>query len=213
MLTQKQITLLIAENYNLGRFYLALNACDEEGVNHFTLFPKVLKQTRKEIKGVQEELALWESANTVNKKCIIEKIFEMHTDTLQDEIIKEKEVIIKLSKLIHELTTLSSENKLDSEHVSETSIMTELLEEIGDRNTTVSTFKKAIQTNMNYNLEKETVDYEADLRKELAELQIKEQNHIKSVQTMKDRKKWLAKTFNIDNEEVKAIIDKYAKPN
>jgi hypothetical protein len=204
MLTKYQLHLLQKHDFDLGKFIFELNAKDENGINWFVFYENNLNQSKKRIAKLESRIKEWESADLETKRQIL---FEhrLKKDKELNRKIEQERVIIKgLSKIIHELTSLSSEGKLDSLHIQENPILTEMLEEISERNEKIEQLK---QEKFKNNIKLES--YLSYLKSELAEEKKKAVENAKNNKIMMERKKWIETVFGLTIEEQNKIIENY----
>ena len=208
-LTNHQLNLLVENDYDIGKFYIALNVQDDNLINWTTFYDEALTEAQQTVKELKDEIAEWESADQYKREAILKKINDDGDAVLQKEIDKDMKIVRGLSKVIHEVTTYASEKKLDPQHISESNLMTEILENISNKNDRMSDMKSMLR-NGEMNLEKEIMEHTKALRGSLEQTEAEIVSHTKNKRMIEERMEWLCTTFEISGEEKQAIIDKYA---
>ena len=209
-LTKHQLNLLIENDYNIGKFYIALNTKDDNFINWFTFYDIELTKIMQKVKVLKEEIKIWESANQFERETIIKKLTINNDNDLKAIIDKNTKIVRGLSNVIHEITGLAAENKLDPQHISENNLMTELLENISDINDNIFKLKSMIKADK-INYEKEISAHTKELYEELEHAEAEIVSHTKNKALMKERQQWLCDTFEISEEEKQRIIKKYGR--
>ena len=208
-LTNHQLNLLVENDYDIGKFYIALNVQDDNLINWTTFYDEALTEAQQTVKELKDEIAEWESADQYKREAILKKINDDGDAVLQKEIDKDMKIVRGLSKVIHEVTTYASESKLDPQHISESNLMPEILENISQTNDRMSDMKSMLR-NGEMNLEKEVMEHTKALRESLEQTEAEIVSHTKNKRMIEERMEWLCTTFEISGEEKQAIIDKYA---
>ena len=207
-LTNHQLNLLIDNDYDIGKFYIALNVQDDNLINWTTFYGEALKESQELYDDLKKELDEWESADQYKRETILKKINDDADDVLQKEIDKDMKVVRGLSKVIHEVTTYASENRLDPQHISESNLMTEILENISKLNDRMSDMKSMLKKG-EMNLEKEIMEHTKALRESLEQVEAEIVSHKKNKRMIEERMEWLCDTFDISEVEKQEIIEKY----
>jgi len=207
-LTNHQLNLLIDNDYDIGKFYIALNVQDDNLINWTTFYGEALKESQELYDDLKKELDEWESADQYKRETILKKINDDADDVLQKEIDKDMKVVRGLSKVIHEVTTYASENRLDPQHISESNLMTEILENISKLNDRMSDMKSMLKKG-EMNLEKEIMEHTKALRESLEQVEAEIVSHKKNKRMIEERVEWLCDTFDISEVEKQEIIEKY----
>jgi len=209
-LTEHQLYLLIDNDYDIGKFYTALNARDDDNTNWFTYYDNNIAGNKGHIEWIRGLLDTWQNADQYEREQIIKDKVALSDKSLQDEIDEDKVHVRKLSKVIHEVTTMASEGKFDPRYIQESNLMTELLEEITDINEEVSECGDSlVGDDINYSKELARYDQLLIDELELCEKSVVEDTENKAL--MEERQQWLCDTFDISEEEKQEIIDKYGR--
>ena len=209
-LTKYQIDLLINNDYNVGKFYIALNTKDDNGVNWFTYYDDQITRCTVEIAELKKELEIWEVADQFKREEIVSDANRKADEEVQKNIDEEKLIVRGLSRVIHEVTSMASDDKLDPQHISENNLMTDILEEIGNRNDLISELEKEIVGDI-LDLEKETILFGKSLKEDMEHFTKEVASHIENNKMMIDRQQWLQDTFEISENDKQKIITKYER--
>ncbi len=207
MITKYQMGILKQCGFDLGKFYIALDAKDDNGINWTTFYAEKLAEARAKIKTLEAKLVEWDVADVAEKEEIVRESIWADDQVLIESIDKEKETVKELSRILHEVNLMPSED-LDTEFFSESKLLTELMEEISIINESISE-KRQLILDVNYDLAHEVESYSKDIEKDLMYEKNIEEECIKNQKLMDDRHDWYMKTFNISKDERDAIIEKF----
>lgn len=207
-LTQHQLQLLIDSDYDVGKFYIALNTKDDNGINWFKYYDERLEECVAEITSLTEDLEVWAQADQFDREALVKQANEEADAIIQAEIDKLSDIVRGLSKVIHGVTSLAADSKIDPQHISENNLMTEILEEISQKNETISKLKSKLLGD-SINLEKEVLSHEKALKESLKQYEEEVVSLTENRDMMLERQSWLQDTFNISDDEKQEIINNY----
>lgn len=203
---EHDVKLLKENNYNVGKYLIALNACDNKGINFFEHYKEKLNKCEEEIKVIQELINIWQTAKNPKREQIVKNFLHTQDKETQSWINDEKKAVSGLSKIIHTLTDIEA----DPKHLSGTNLTTNVLEEIGKHNSNIELFEETMNGS-NYDINEEMLEYEKLLKEQIEDLLEEELKLQTSIEAMEDRKDWVSKTFNIPMKEINQIINQYSR--
>ncbi len=200
--------LLKKNEFDLGKFYIAMDAKDDNGINWTTFYSEKLVLAQDRIRTLELKLIEWDLADDAEKEEIVRESLFADDQLILKEIDKDKDTIKELSKIIYKVNQMSMNDELDPQFFLESNLLTELMEEVGVLNGYVSDKRKLI-LGTDYDMVNEISCYATDIEKDLAyEYNIKTEC-IKNKKLMEDRHAWYMKTFNVSKKERDTIVEKF----
>lgn len=204
-MNQFELGLLKENDFCVGKYLIALNACDDQNVNYFVYYDEELKKEKVWLSKLEKELKTFDSSDNFKREEIVRKrIITLDKET-QEFINAERKIVAGLSKVVYDLTVVESR----PEHFATTSFNTQILEEVGGHNEKIAELEE-ILIGDTFNISKQAVEYRNELIKMTDDAEKACVTLAKQSKVMKERKIWLSKTFNIATKELEKIIKKYA---
>lgn len=205
MLTRNQREVLEASNYDLGRFYVRLNLKDDDDINWFEKYEKDYDEHSKVVEQLQEMSDAWNAADLAEREEIVREKLDKRAEAVENNIEESKEKLKGLSKALTEMTQLSGDEVLDSDHVTENNLMVELLEELSTNKAAIESMKKTLTGIQGADISEEVSIYDIQLRDSLKFNSDALVTIGKNRELMRERKVYLMNTFQISEEEFEEI--------
>jgi hypothetical protein len=209
MLTKYQQGLMEENNYDMGKYLVALNTRDDDGINYFTCYEEQMKEEKAILEALDNEMAIWEGSDNTQREQIVTEKIEGEDEGLQADIDKEKDFVRGLSKIVHQLTTAAGTGKLDETHISDTEMLTGMIEEIQVHNAAIERFS-SVQYGDDYSLLYEMKLYEDNLGDDIKVSVANIEKFRKQADVMTARRTWVASAFDMKQQDVEDLIKKYS---
>jgi len=208
MLTKYQLELLIGNDYNIGKFYIALNAKDDNGINWLTFYGKKETASLEAINDLENQILEWGAADRAEQEEIVRAYVYEDDQVLLNNIKLEQDVISGVSNVVHQISNMAVDGELDSDHISENNLLTELMEVVADRRESVDSMDGMV-LGTTFDMDREIKEHAKDMLTDLAFHRKALDESIKNKVMMDERQEWLKTTFKISEEESEEIIQKF----
>ena len=210
MLSKKGIEILKYVNFDIGKYLICLNTGGSDGINYFNYYTELKNHYKKKIKEVKKNLKTWQLLSQKNKENMALKDIAKKDIIIKNEITDAKELIKGLSKAILNVTTLSTDNKIDPIHFDDNAFTTEILENIQELNKNIKILEETI-IGSQLNPTVACLNYEKDLQKFISRYTNLILSHETSEKTMENRIDWFCEISNINKSEANVYITESAK--